>query len=224
VTERTVAGPLSGPVVYLVDDDDAVRDALALLLGTVGLEVRTYPDGLALLGELGSAAGRDALGCLLLDIRMPHISGLHLQLQLRERGLDLPVILLTGHADVELCRRAFRQGAADFLTKPVDETELLDAVQRAIRQHLRARERLEASSHARTRLTRLTERETEVLHGLMNGETSKQTARVLGISARTVETHRASLLSKLDVGSLAELMRMYLSAVDEASAPSPPQN
>ncbi|MFB9990961.1 response regulator transcription factor [Deinococcus oregonensis] len=197
------------PTVYLVDDDDAVRDALGFLLGTVGLDVRSFADGLALERVL-EAEGLPSIGCLLLDIRMPHISGLQLQLHLQERGVDLPVILLTGHADVELCRRAFRQGAADFLSKPVDEAELLEAVQRAVRQHLRSRERQAASGQARERLSRLTAREHEVLRGMLNGQTSKQTARALEISARTVETHRASLFAKLEAKSLAGVIRLAL--------------
>nr|WP_221284465.1 response regulator [Deinococcus humi] len=197
------------PTVYLVDDDDAVRDALGFLLGTVGLNVRPFADGLELIRAL-DAEGPPALGCLLLDIRMPHISGLQLQLRLQERGVDLPVILLTGHADVELCRRAFRQGAADFLSKPVDETQLLEAVQRAVRQHLRGRQRRTANERARERLSRLSPREHEVLRGIVDGQTSKQTARALNISVRTVEAHRASLFAKLEAESLAEVIRLTL--------------
>jgi FixJ family two-component response regulator len=203
------ATPNLEPTVYLVDDDDAVRDALAFLLSTVGLTVRTFPDGLALERAL-DAEGPPDIGCLLLDIRMPHISGLHLQVRLQARGVDLPVILLTGHADVDLCRRAFRQGAADFLSKPVDETELLEAVQRAVRQHLRGRARHAASQQARERLARLTAREHDVLRSLLDGQTSKQAARTLGISARTVETHRASLFTKLEADSLAGVIRIAL--------------
>ena len=205
----TPQSPLLEPTVYLVDDDDAVRDALGFLLGTVGLNVRAFADGLALERAL-DAEDVPLAGCLLLDIRMPHVSGLQLQLRLQARGVDLPVILLTGHADVELCRRAFRQGAADFLSKPVDETELLEAVQRAVRQHLQGRERHAVSRQARQRLSRLTAREHEVLRGILEGQTSKQTARALDISARTVETHRASLFAKLEAESLAEVIRLAL--------------
>lgn len=207
------ATPNLEPTVYLVDDDDAVRDALAFLLSTVGLTVRTFPDGLALERAL-DAEGPPDIGCLLLDIRMPHISGLHLQVRLQARGVDLPVILLTGHADVDLCRRAFRQGAADFLSKPVDETELLEAVQRAVRQHLRGRARHAASQQARERLGRLTAREHDVLRSLLDGQTSKQAASTLDISARTVETHRPSLFTKLEADSLAGVIRIALAGED----------
>ncbi|WP_217612261.1 response regulator transcription factor, partial [Deinococcus sp. GbtcB9] len=136
--------------------------------------------------------------------------GLHLKVRLQARGVDPPAILPTGHADGALCRRAFRQGAADFLSKPVDETELLEAVQRAVRQHLRGRARHAASQQARERLARLTAREHDVLRSLLDGQTSKQAARTLCISARTVETHRASLFTKLEADSLAGVIRIAL--------------
>ncbi|GGK33987.1 DNA-binding response regulator [Deinococcus malanensis] len=198
------------PTVYIVDDDEAVRDALSFLLRTMGLKVEPFADGPALLAALNP----QDVGCLLLDIRMPQIGGLQLQTQLQARGSDFPVIIMTGHGNVDLCRRAFQQGAVDFLEKPVDENILLEAVQRAIHTHLNQRGRLAASEEARRRLARLSDREREVLTGVMSGETSKQSARTLSISARTVETHRASVFQKLEVTSLAELMRTYLNAVE----------
>lgn len=198
------------PAVFLVDDDDAVRDALATLLGTVGLTVRDYASPAAFLADFD----RDALGCLILDLRMPQVSGLHLQERLRADGVDLPVIIVTGHGDIDLCRRAFRQGATDFLTKPVDEHDLLDAVQRGVRQHLRTRQKQAATAQARERLARLTEREAGVLRLMVDGHSNKQIARLLGISARTVETHRASVFEKLEVDALAQLVRVYLSSLE----------
>ncbi|MFC4453633.1 response regulator transcription factor [Deinococcus sonorensis] len=200
--------PLADPTVYLVDDDDAVRDALATLLGTVGLTVRDYPGAASFL----AAFDKHAVGCLILDIRMPHVSGLHLQEQLRASGADLPVIIITGHGDIELCRRAFRQGATEFLTKPVDEHDLLDAVQRGVHQHRERREARAATDHARAQLARLSEREAEVLRLMVDGHSNKQAARRLGISARTVETHRASIFEKLQVESLAHLVRVVLTS------------
>lgn len=208
---------LREPTVFLVDDDDAVRDALATLLGTVGLRVRDYASPAAFLADLDPGAP----GCLILDLRMPQVSGLHLQGQLRGLGVDLPVIIVTGHGDIELCRRAFQQGAADFLTKPVDEHDLLDAVQRAVGQHLRTRERQAAAAQARARLARLSARESEVLRLLVGGHSNKQAARELGISARTVETHRASVFEKLEVDSLAQLVRVYLGSLDPATPGAP---
>ncbi|GGS07243.1 response regulator transcription factor [Deinococcus sedimenti] len=203
------------PIVYLVDDDAAVRDALTFLLGTVGLPVRAFADGVALQAQVD----RSDIGCLLLDIRMPHVSGLQMQEQLRASGVDLPVIVLTGHGNVDLCRRAFQQGAVDFLEKPVDETALLEAVQRATSQHRQRRAQADSVREARVRLARLTDREREVLAGLMAGQTGKQSARVLGISVRTVESHRAHLFEKLEVATLADLMRQYLGVVDAPGRP-----
>lgn len=197
------------PQVFLVDDDDAVRDALATLLGTVGLAVRDYASPKAFLADFDA----QALGCLILDIRMPHENGLHLQQQLIATGVDLPVIIITGHGDINLCRRAFRQGAIEFLTKPVDEHDLLDAVQRGVKQHMHAREKLAATVQVKEKLARLTEREADVLRLMIDGQSSKQAARNLGISARTVETHRASIYEKLEVTSLAQLLRVYLSSL-----------
>lgn len=201
---------LHDPVVYLVDDDDAVRDALSTLLGTVGLSVRDYASPTAFLNSFDG----NALGCLILDIRMPQVTGLHLQEQLRAQGVDLPVIIITGHGDIDLCRRAFRQGAIEFLTKPIDEHDLLDAVQRGVQQHLRSRERLRATTSATEKLARLTDREADVLRLMMDGQSNKLMARTLGISSRTVESHRASIFDKLEVDSLAQLVRVYLSSLD----------
>lgn len=194
------------PIVFLVDDDDAVRDALATLLGTVGLAVRDYDGPHAFLADFDPTA----LGCLVLDVRMPHVNGLQLHEQLTARGVDLPVVIVTGHGDIDLCRRAFRQGALEFLTKPVDEHDLLDAVQRGIERHRHVRERRDEHARAREKLARLTEREADVLRLLVDGRSNKEAARDLGISARTVETHRASILEKLEADSVAQLVRTYL--------------
>ncbi|PYE53112.1 response regulator transcription factor [Deinococcus yavapaiensis] len=196
------------PTVFLVDDDDAVRDALATLLGTVGLSVRDFASPAAFL----SAFDASAFGCLILDVRMPHVSGLELQARLSADGVDLPVIVVTGHGDIDLCRRAFKQGAVEFLTKPIDEHDLLDAVQRAVRQHAEVRQRHTTAASARARLARLTDREADVLRLLVDGASNKEAARSLGISARTIETHRASLFEKLGANSVAELVRMYLAS------------
>ena len=198
------------PTVYLVDDDDAVRDALATLLGTVGLTVQEFASP----SEFLAALDPRATGCLILDIRMPQVSGLHLQEQLRSQGVDLPVIIITGHGDIDLCRRSFRQGAMEFLTKPVDEHDLLDAVQRGIQQHLRVRAQRSGTDRAKEKLARLTDREADVLRLMMDGYSNKLAARTLGISQRTVETHRASIFEKLEVDSLAQLVRIYLSSVE----------
>ncbi len=191
-----------------MDDDDAVRDALATLIGTVGLSVRDYADPRAFL----AAFDPEAIGCLILDVRMPHLNGLQLQEQLTREGVDLPVVVITGHGDIDVCRRAFKGGAVEFLTKPVDEMALLDAIQLGVSTHLDRRGRLTATREARAAVAGLTGREQEVLRQMVEGASNKQAARVLGISARTVETHRASIFGKLGVDSLAQLVRIYLSS------------
>ncbi|MCP2014708.1 FixJ family two-component response regulator [Deinococcus sp. HSC-46F16] len=203
--------PATEPTVFLVDDDDAVRDALATLLGTVGLKVRDFPDARAFLAALD----REALGCLILDVRMPQVSGLQLQEQLTREGVDLPVIVITGHGDIDVCRRAFKGGATEFLTKPVDELALLEGVALGIRTHLARRSRLAVTQEARGAVAGLTAREREVLRLIVDGASNKQAARALGISVRTVETHRASLFEKLGAASLAQLVRVYLASLDE---------
>ncbi|MEX0303654.1 MAG: response regulator transcription factor, partial [Leisingera sp.] len=174
--------------VYLVDDDEAVCKALSLLLSTVGINVIPFADPQAFLAQLGQLAP----GCLVLDIRMPLISGLKLQEKLAERGILWPTVVISGHGDIEACRRAFRNGAVDFLSKPVDEQDLIDAIQKgseALEKQLQAdAERAEA----RSLLLALTGREREVLERIAEGFSTKQIAAALGLSPRTVESHRAS--------------------------------
>ena len=201
------------PLIHLVDDDEGVREALALLLGTVGLRVQPWSHPLDFLDR----ADRTAIGAVLLDVRMPGLSGLTVLERLAAAGIDLPVIMLTGHGTVEMCRRAFKSGAAEFLEKPVDDERLLEAVHQAVRQHVLSRERLSASREARERLATLSEREREVLGLVVEGLTNKEIARALGLSPRTVETHRAHLADKLEVDSLALLIRRYAALVDDAS-------
>jgi len=193
------------PLIYLVDDDDAVRDGLALLLRTVGLASAGYADPQAFL------AGVDprAIGCVVLDIRMPGIGGLEVLGRLAA-DTDLPVVMLTGHASVDLCRRAFKGGAVEFLQKPVDDELFIDSVQQAVRQHIASRERQAAGDEARQRLARLSGREHDVLLRIAEGLTNKQIARELELSPRTVETYRANLFAKLEVDTLAQLIRQYL--------------
>lgn len=197
-------------MVYLVDDDEAVREALALLIHTVGLEIQTFPSPAAFL----DAFDPEAIGCLVLDVRMPGMSGLQLQELLRGRGVDLPVVIMTGHGDVNLARRAFLAGAVEFLPKPVDEQTLIDTLQRAVRTHIGSRERQQTTRQAKERLERLSARELEVLRLMVGGQTSKQIGKGLTVSPRTVETHRAHLMEKLETDSLAGLIRLYLAALE----------
>ena len=205
------AKPITGQVVvYLIDDDEAVREGLALLITTIGLNVQAFASPFAFLEQLDA----EALGCLVVDVRMPGMSGLELQELLRQRNVDLPVVVITGHGDVNLARRAFLGGAVEFLTKPIDEQTLIETLQRAVRTHIRSRERLSTSRQARERLSKLSPRELEVLRLMVDGLTNKQIARNLKLSPRTVETHRAHLLEKLEEDSLAGLVRLYLTGLE----------
>ncbi len=205
---------MTNPLIHLVDDDDAVRRSLAQLLGTVGLSVAEWPQPQAFLDGFD----RESVGAIVLDVRMPGTSGLTVLDQLVAQGVDQPVIMLTGHGTVELCRRAFKAGAAEFLEKPVDDERLIEALHECVRQHVRTRERLAADRGTRERYARLSEREREVLSLVIKGQTAKQIARALGLSPRTVETHRANLSAKLETDSLAQLIRRFAVLVDEAGA------
>ncbi len=203
--------PLS-PLVHLIDDDEAVRASLSLLIGTVGLRVQGWPDA----QQFMAGFDREAIGAIVLDVRMPGISGLTVLQRLMEQGVDQPVIMLTGHGTVEMCRRAFKSGAAEFLEKPVDDEALLEALHNAVRQHVRSRERHQAGREARERYAQLSAREREVLGLITSGLTNKDIGRALDVSPRTVETHRANLFAKLQVPSLAQLIRQYAALADEA--------
>jgi FixJ family two-component response regulator len=204
-----MSGPLS-PLIHLIDDDLAVRESLALLIGTVGLRAQTWGDPQAFLDQFDRAS----IGAIVLDVRMPGIGGLALLDALVGQGVDQPVIMLTGHGTVEMCRRAFKAGAAEFLEKPVDDEQLLEALQQAVRRHVDSRERTQADQAARERYQQLSEREREVLGFIVAGLTNKEIARALALSPRTVETHRANLFAKLECDSLAQLIRRYAGLVE----------
>ncbi|MEO7243953.1 MAG: response regulator [Rubrivivax sp.] len=202
------------PLIHLVDDDDAVRESLALLIGTVGLRVARWKDPQAFIDGFD----REAIGAIVLDVRMSGLSGLTVLDLLRHQGADQPVVMLTGHGTVEMCRRAFRAGAVEFLEKPVDDEPLLEAIHNAVRSHVLSRERHVADREARERFASLSAREHEVLSLVVAGLTNKEIGRALVVSPRTVETHRAHLLVKLQAPSLAQLIRRYAALVDEAGA------
>ncbi|MBX9454063.1 MAG: response regulator [Mesorhizobium sp.] len=192
--------------VYLVDDDDAVRQALTLLLSTVDIPAVGFADPQAFLAQ----APKLAPGCLILDIRMPVVSGLKLQERLAEQGIDWPTIVISGHGDIEACRRAFRNGAADFLSKPIDEQDLIDAIQKC-QEALELRLRLRAEkAETLALLAALTPRERDVLDRVAEGFTTRQIAEGLGLSPRTVESHRAAIGTKLGTTSQAEMTRFWL--------------
>lgn len=198
------------PLIHLIDDDDAVRNSLALLIGTVGLRVQTWADPLGFLAQFE----RQSIGAIVLDVRMPGTSGLTVLDNLVAQGVDQPVIMMTGHGTVEMCRRAFKSGAAEFLEKPVDDEALIEALQNAVRQHVKSRQRNQADRHALERYAQLSERECEVLGLIVEGLTNKEIGRALTLSPRTVESHRARVFAKLEAPSLAHLIRHYAALVD----------
>ncbi|MBI4045750.1 MAG: response regulator transcription factor [Devosia nanyangense] len=196
--------------VYLVDDDEAVRHALALLLSTVGIKVMGFADPQAFLAQVPKLAP----GCLILDIRMPAISGLKLQERLLEQGIDWPTIVISGHGDIEACRGAFRNGAVDFLSKPIDEQDLIDAIQKGQEALERVLSRRAEKAETLALLSSLTTRESEVLDRIAEGFTTRQIAEGLGLSPRTVESHRAAIGAKLGTTSQAEMTRLWLEGRD----------
>ncbi|VCU68825.1 Tetrathionate response regulatory protein TtrR [Pigmentiphaga humi] len=189
-------------MIYLVDDDTAVREALALLLATYGRETRGFPDAAHLLAQLDP----DRPGILVLDLRMPAISGLQLLAQLAARGISWPAIMITGHGDVEACRRAFRAGVTDFLAKPVDEHVLMEAVAACEAELAELLARREAAAL----LDQLTPREAEVLDLVSKGLGSREIAAALNVSVRTVDSHRAGIAAKLGTPAVAEQTRLWL--------------
>ena len=201
------------PLIHLIDDDEAVRASLALLVGTVGLRVQTWADPLVFVEQFD----RQGIGAIVLDVRMPGISGLSVLDTLRAQGVDQPIVMLTGHGTVEMCRRAFKAGAAEFLEKPVNDELLIETLQHAVRQHVKSRQRHQADRAARERFAQLSEREREVLGLIIEGLTNKEIGRALTLSPRTVETHRANLFAKLEAESLALLIRRYAALVEDAA-------
>lgn len=200
--------PSEAGIVHVIDDDEALRESLTFLLGAAGLQV----EGHASAAEFVNGLPSKRLGCIVTDVRMPGMSGIDLLRRLRELGIRVPVIVVTGHGDVPLAVEAMKFGAADFLEKPFDDEVLLASVRRALGQQAgdvkRQTERLEIES----RLATLSPRERDVLGGLVSGHANKQIALDLGISPRTVEIYRANLMDKMKAGSLSDLVRMALVA------------
>ncbi len=193
-------------VVHVIDDDVDVRQSLAFLLSTAGFAVRVHESAVAFLAALATVQD----GCIVTDIRMPDMDGLELQRRLRENGIGLPVIVMTGHADVALAVAAMKAGAVDFIEKPFDDKVLLGAIQSALTRHARDAEGKARRAEIRARLDLLSAREREVLDGLVAGKPNKIIAHDLGISARTVEVYRANVMTKMRADSLSELVRMVL--------------
>lgn len=196
------------PLIHVIDDEDGVRRGARFFLTTSGYAVRTWPSGIAFLKEVRHVE----TGCILLDIRMPEMDGLEVQQHLNERGVTMPVIVLTGHGDVSVAVKAMKAGAVDFLEKPFDTDALLDAISRAFDRITAGRDHTARTVEAGVVLGILSCREREVLERLAQGFPNKTIAFDLGISSRTVEVHRANIMAKLHARSLSEALRIAFAA------------
>ena len=197
-----------GRGVYLIDDDEAARESLSFLLRTAGLDVRTYDSAVAFLREMPDLKS----ACVITDVRMPEMSGIDLLRRLRELKIDVPVIVITGHADVPLAVEAMKVGAAEFLEKPFDDDAMLACIRTALDEQ-RRKDKVQANrAEVEQRLATLSHRERNVLDGLVKGLANKQIAFAHGISPRTVEIYRANLMTKMQAASVSDLVRMALLA------------
>jgi FixJ family two-component response regulator len=193
------------PTVFVVDDDPSIRESLSLLLSSAGYSVNTFASAKEFLESEHSTSGP---ACLVLDVKMPGISGLDLQKELTSRNYAIPVIFITGHGDIPMSVQAMKKGAVDFLSKPFDDGQLLDAVKVALLKDSQARADLNEQKHIMQRLDSLTTRENEILTYLITGMLNKQIAYELKISERTVKAHRKQVFDKTGVNSMAELVRL----------------
>jgi len=195
------------PCVFVVDDEEDVRDAISLLVSSVGLNAETYATARAFL----EACDGSRPGCVILDVRLPGMNGLEAQRALRERGVQLPIIFISGHGDIPMAVRAVQNGALDFLEKPFRDDALLDCVNRAIELDREARAQESARQDIEAKLETLTPREVDVLERLIDGKVNKIIARELDVSTRTVEIHRARVLHKMGADNVSQLVRLTLS-------------
>ena len=196
--------------VFLIDDDASVRDALSLLLSLKGMRTQTFSAAQTFL----TTYRPEWRGCVVTDLRMPQMSGLDLQQAMRDRGISLPVVVLTAHGDVPTTRLALKNGAFDFLEKPVDDEILVDVLKNAIGEDALRRDARRTEDVARSRLERLTPRERDVLNLLVKGLSQREIAGNLGISPRTVEVYKARMMEKLQCGSLADIVRTAIAGAN----------
>lgn len=198
------------PLIRVIDDDHAMRRSWAFLIEGEGWEVVTYSNALAFL----AANDFSRPGCLLLDVRMPRMSGLELQDALKDKGVDLPIIFISRHGDIDMAVRGLKSGAVDFLQKPVDDRKLLDAISNAVLKNLNARRADAEISSFKTKLESLTQREREVIRMVAQGASNKAVAEGLGISEKTVQVHRGSAYRKLEIHNAAEIARLLMRCGD----------
>lgn len=202
------------PIVYVVDDDQAMVESLLWIIESVGLKVKVYVGAQDFLDEYDP----NQHGCLLLDVRMPGMSGPELQLRLNEIGATLPIIFISGHGDVPLAVRVMKAGAVDFLTKPFNDQILLESINKALRVDKTNREKQEENAQAEAKFALLSPRELQVLQGIVAGKQNKVISSELSISLKTVEAHRASVMKKMSVKSVPELVKLVLTnCVQETS-------
>jgi two-component system, LuxR family, response regulator FixJ len=211
-------------LVHVIDDDDSVRRSAAFMLKHAGYRVESHVSGVAFLKEAKNAER----GCVLLDVRMPEMDGLEVQQEMVKRGIDMPVVILTGHGDVGVAVKAMRAGAVNFIEKPYEKETLLSAIEEAYGRLDRGHDKDLKAGEAKVRLASLTGRERDVLNGLVAGNPNKTIAYDLGISPRTVEIYRANMMEKLRVRSLSEALRIAFIAEDaevpEVQLPPAPAN
>ncbi|MBB1126569.1 response regulator transcription factor [Thiospirillum jenense] len=198
--------PNDTPWVFVVDDDQAMRSSLQWLIESVGMQVRTFSSA----DEFLAAYELDWIGCLLLDVRMPGMTGLELQTYLTRSAIRLPVIIITGHGDVTMAVKAMKAGAVDFIEKPFNDDNLLTSIRNALQHDEKQRTLRTRCNEIAARLTSLTPREHEVMKMVTEGQSNKEIAAKLGVSAKTIEVHRARVMDKMQANSLAELVRLAL--------------
>lgn len=203
---QTVSTIMKQATIHVVDDDQAVRESIEWLIESVGLNIRTYASA----NEFLENYTEDSLGCLILDVRMPGISGLDLQHILTERGIDLSVVFVTGHGDVPMAVRALKNGAVDFIEKPFNDQLLLDTIQSAVQKHSQRLKQRAELENLQTRYDNLTTREQEVMDRVVTGKPNRDVGGELGISVKTVEVHRAKVMEKMRARSIADLVKMAM--------------
>lgn len=202
----------SPPMVHVVDDDEAVLDSVGMLLDSIALTNTCYKDAKVFLDAYSEAEFDKQNGCILLDIRMPFISGIECQHRLEEMGCRMPIIFVTGHGDVPTAVEAMKSGAVEFIQKPFREQVLIDSIQKALQANLKDQKQLEIIKTTQAKLASLTSRETQILEAVVSGKANKVIAIDLHLSQRTIEIHRAHVMEKMGVKSLAELVKVVIDA------------